>query len=193
MLLLTGVGQPRRAPVPRPRPVRHPPQDRPPRRVRLRHPLLPRRRPRPPRRARRPRGGARRGSRPGRSTGTTPSRPTPRRCGAGRSCPCSPRGRRGRRTSAVPPCRRASSGRWRSERRPTVAVAAAGPFEHPSAAPRTPQERPLLAGIHTESSGPSLRGASGEPVPPREVAIIGSGEVLARREGFEPPTLRFEA
>ena len=41
--LLNGVGQPRRAPVPRRRPVRHPPRDRPPPDLRLRHPLLPRR------------------------------------------------------------------------------------------------------------------------------------------------------
>ena len=44
ILLLNGVGQPRRPQVPRRRPVRHPPQDRPPPVLRLRHPLLPRRR-----------------------------------------------------------------------------------------------------------------------------------------------------
>ena len=78
MLLLTGVGQPRRAPLPRRRPLRHPPQDRPPPLVRLRHPLLPRRRAGPPRRPRRARRGAASASPSGRSTGTTPSRPTPR-------------------------------------------------------------------------------------------------------------------
>ena len=52
------VGQPRRAQVPGRRPLRHPPQDRSPPRVRVRHPLLPRRRARA---AGRP-GGARRGA-----------------------------------------------------------------------------------------------------------------------------------
>ncbi len=41
ILLLTASAQPRRAQVPRRRPVRHPPQDRPPPGLRLRHPLLP--------------------------------------------------------------------------------------------------------------------------------------------------------
>ena len=51
------VGGPRRARVRRPRPLRHPPF-RPPRLVRLRHPLLPRRRARPPRGSHRARGDA---------------------------------------------------------------------------------------------------------------------------------------
>ena len=42
ILLLTAVGQPRRAQVPRRRPVRRQPQDRPSPGLRLRHPLLPR-------------------------------------------------------------------------------------------------------------------------------------------------------
>ena len=45
-------GEPRRPPLPRRRPLRHPPRRRPAPHLRLRHPLLPRRRPRPPRRAR---------------------------------------------------------------------------------------------------------------------------------------------
>ena len=75
MLLLVGVGQPRRPPVRRRRPVRHPPHDRPAPHVRLRHPLLPRRRARPPRGPGRARRGARSGSPSGTSTGTTPSWP----------------------------------------------------------------------------------------------------------------------
>ena len=80
-----GIGQPRRAHVSRRRPLRHPPPDRPPPDLRLRHPLLPRRRAGPARGAGRPRRGADSASRSGRSTGTTPSRPAPRPCGAGTS------------------------------------------------------------------------------------------------------------
>ena len=52
------VGQPRRPQVPRRRPLRHPPHDRPPPVLRLRHPLLPRRRAGPARGPRRARRGA---------------------------------------------------------------------------------------------------------------------------------------
>ena len=52
------LGQPRRPQVRRRRPLRHPPQDRPPPDLRLRHPLLPRRRAGPPRGPGRPRRGA---------------------------------------------------------------------------------------------------------------------------------------
>ena len=81
-------GQPRRAPLPRRRALRHRARDRPPPVVRLRHPLLPRRR-----------AGAARGPRSrstrcstaspsGTSTGSAPSRRTPAPCAAGRSSRC---------------------------------------------------------------------------------------------------------
>ena len=81
------LGQPRRPPVPRRRPLRHPPQDRPPPRVRLRHPLLPRRRARPASRAASRSTRCSSASPSGRSTGTTPCRPAPRRSAAGSSLP----------------------------------------------------------------------------------------------------------
>ncbi len=58
MVLLTGSGNRGRAPLPRSRPLRHHASHRPPLVVRLRHPLLPRRRARPPRGSRRARRGA---------------------------------------------------------------------------------------------------------------------------------------
>ncbi len=58
MVLLNGIRQPRRPPVPRRRPLRHPPRDRPPPELRLRPPLLPRRRAGPPRGPGRARRGA---------------------------------------------------------------------------------------------------------------------------------------
>ena len=85
MVLINAVGQPRRASVRRPRPLRHPPQDPAPPELRLRPPFLPRRAPGP---ARGPGSRSRRsssGSPSGRSTTPTPCRPGPPRCGAGRS------------------------------------------------------------------------------------------------------------
>ena len=125
MMFLVGVGQPRRPALSRWRPLRHPPEDRPPPQLRLRHPLLPGRRAGPPRRARRARRGARSASPSGRSTGTTPGWLRPPRFGVGRRFPSSPalpgpgardvdhdlpdrRGRR-RRSAARRPRRRASN------------------------------------------------------------------------------------
>ena len=87
VLLLTGVGGPRRARLPRRRPLRHPPRLRPARVVRVRHPLLPRRRAGPhggPDRRSRRRCAA---SRSGRSTTTTWCGCTPAPCAASRRCP----------------------------------------------------------------------------------------------------------
>ena len=82
------VGEPRRPQVHRRRPLRHQPQDRPPPELRLRHPLLPRRRAGEARGPRGARRGAARGSRRGRSTGTTRSRPEPRPCADGNVSLC---------------------------------------------------------------------------------------------------------
>ena len=87
MLLLIGVGQPRRAPLHRPRRLRHPPRRHPAPHLRLRPPLLPRRQPRP---ARRP-GRARRAAQPlprvGRRLRRHRSSHRPRPCAAGSTCP----------------------------------------------------------------------------------------------------------
>ena len=66
------------------RPVRHPPQRRPAPHVRLRHPLLPRRRARPARGPRRARRGPEAVPGVGRRPSTTPSSPRPRPCAGGR-------------------------------------------------------------------------------------------------------------
>ncbi len=86
MLCLSGSANRDERQVPRRRPLRHPPPDRPAPHVRLRHPLLPRRRARPPRGPGRPRRGAARASPSGTSTGTTPGGRPRRRCGAGSRC-----------------------------------------------------------------------------------------------------------
>ena len=71
--------QPRRAPLPRSRPLRHHARHRPPPVVRVRDPLLPRSRAGAARGSRGARRGAERASPSGRSTGNAPSRRTPAR------------------------------------------------------------------------------------------------------------------
>ena len=82
--------KPRRTPLPRPRSLRHHPDDRPPPVVRLRHPLLPGCRARPPRGSHRPRRGGGALPRVGRRLGQRRAGPHEQRAAAGRSFPCSP-------------------------------------------------------------------------------------------------------
>ena len=112
------LGQPRRPPLPRRRPLRHPPRDRAPPQLRLRPPLLPRRR------ARRASRDASRSTRcstaspTGRSTGTGPSARTRRPCAAGRSSRSSPVIRTDRAPVALRlPCSRARAGGLQQQRR----------------------------------------------------------------------------
>ena len=78
------IGEPRRPALSGRRPLRHPPRRRPAPHVRLRHPLLPRRRARPARGPRRARRGAEAVPRVGGRSATTPGSPRPRPCAAGR-------------------------------------------------------------------------------------------------------------
>ena len=87
ILLLTAAGNRDERQVPRRRPVRRPPQDRPPSGLRLRDPLLPRIGAGQAGGAHRPRRGPAAVSRPGRSTGRMPCRPGRRRYGVGSKLP----------------------------------------------------------------------------------------------------------
>ena len=171
--------QPRRAQVPRPRPLRHPPRDRPPPGVRLRHPLLPRRHAGPSRRADRAGGGPGAVSRRGTWTGTTPSGPTPRPCGAGSRSRSKRRRERARQLPAARP------GQRRRVRRPRP-----GPDGHlPQLGGhelRDEQHR-LVHGLHVRRA-PAGRAAGHDPgsavvgAPGRLAAVPAERRARARPE-----------
>ena len=93
-----GLGRPRRAEVPEPRRARHPPKGRPPHDLRLRRPLLPRRRARPDGRPDRHRGDAQAVARVEGRPRATPCPSTRARYAAHSGCPSTSEHDRARRT-----------------------------------------------------------------------------------------------